>query len=417
MEPSNTDVRYTILLLMALVPTAATAQDGMLLHIRTPPTHPGHNTRDAERAVDAVRAGADKYLQEGDVDAAVLALSQVATALPTTLDVSHREPLARGLWLLADLLLNSEKGDRALALRALANAVRLAPNRRPGAVDFSATMLAEFETVEKRFKKSARRVSVRLAGDTDACSLWLDGRGWGPPSRTMGPVTPGTYQLALVCGPGPRVERRITVGADAVVVVVDAAELLTFQSPDGLAVIGEKEAAIAAEWLLRTTQTPWVAVIGSPAGSDLGSDHITPTLFRRGQQPITGGPMLLATAATWADGLERPEPDPAAIETVEISPAPRSSRWWHWTLVGAGAAIALTAIAPIVVAERRASTTNPGLTNSSAEIPDLNAAAGSLIGGGLSLSVVGLVLAIVGEEEDVPPQLSPAPQPRFESPE
>ena len=128
--------------------------------------------------------------------------------------------------------------------------------------------------------------------------------------------------------------------------------------------------------------------------------------------------MPIADVTDWARGVESPAPsEPAeAIETVEIPPAPRSSRWWHWTLVGAGAAIALTAIAPIVVAESQASTTNPGLSNSSDQIRDLNAAAGSLIGGGLSLSVVGLVLAIVGEEDDIPP-LPPAPLQRFEKPE
>ena len=413
MAPSNTDVRYTILLTLALVPATAAAQDGRVLHVRTPPPLAAHDTQNAERAVAEVRAGADKYLQEGDVDGAVRTLSQVAAKLPTTLDVTHREPLARGLWLLADLLLNSDKADRTLALQALADAVRLAPNQRPGAADFSAVMLSEFEKVEEQFKKTARRVSVRLAGEADGCTVWLNSQGWGAPNRPAGPVAPGTYQLELICGPGQRVSRMVTVGADAVVVLIDSAELLTFQSRDGIAVIGEKEAPAVAEWLLRTTRAPWVAVVGSPIAG-----KVRPTLFRRAGEPLTGGAMPIADVTDWARGVESPAPsEPAeAIETVEIPPAPRSSRWWHWTLVGAGAAIALTAIAPIVVAESQASTTNPGLSNSSDQIRDLNAAAGSLIGGGLSLSVVGLVLAIVGEEDDIPP-LPPAPLQRFEKPE
>ncbi len=257
------------------------------------------------------------------------------------------------------------------------------------------------------YVKDARRIIVRVDGEVpQTCAAHIDGVESGSVNRALGPFLPGEHRVQLVCGSRSSWLHRIALTATAVDVLIPAWELELSLTGDGLHLTRPGPLAAIEDRLLSASKIEWV--LTATTGLD---DRVTCRLRVRGQtDPHLSQQLAPAAVAPWVRGRLRPVVAPLLPAAV----ATQRARWWHWTLIGLGAALAGGGGAvhyhgELLIQE----TEDPArMVDRRPEVPAVEAAYISMYVAGAAAIVAGAILAsaTVGTADGAPKaMLIPAP--------
>lgn len=341
--------------------------------------------------IDAAALQGEKlFWGQGNAKAAIQQLEALRSGLPGILPAASQDRALGALWLLGHLLL--QQGDPEQARAVVDQSLALAPYKSPSLKEFSPELVALHQERESGFRARASLLRVQAPA---GCRVRLDGTDVGPVSRDLGPFEPGRRNVSLSCAQGDTPGRSVDLTTGSVNVSVSAwepglsAESRSLATPDAA-----KASGIAAALL--ANNVGWVIVI--EAASD---GAVTCQLHRA--SGVTHSELLAPEdVADWVAGEHE------APITLPETGAARSSRWWHWAVLGAGVVAAGAGGALHAVGDGAMSETNDGLVNRIDEAANLRTGAYVLYGVGAAAVVSGLTLALIGSPDD---GVSVAPSP------
>ncbi len=288
----------------------------------------------AERAVlDTLRDAQAVYWEKGRTRAALAALREGRAALTNRVAAADRPAAVEALWLLAQLLLQAKPPQPAEADDVLDHGLRVDPAASPGIDAFTAPLIAAYAARRKRYLASARHILVRMTdGPAEACSVWVDGVERGALDRALGPFPRGGHRVRVACGARSSWTHAVTLAESDAQVVVRGWELDLTLAPGGLGLPDAAHVAAVERHLLASGTVDWVLSV-----ADASDGAVSCRLNRRGASSPATESVLAASVAGWlSTQTSRPIGQDPPPPTSLLGPGPT---WWHWTTIGAGAAL------------------------------------------------------------------------------
>lgn len=355
---------------------------------------PAGDPPDASAALADFERGEARYWESGEVEPALEQLRRARGALPVGVPVVARAKALKGLWLLAQMLVQvGREADDPEVRAVLRQAVELDPQAQPPAETVTDVVRRAHASEREAFLAEARAVVVHLDGPTptEPCRVHIDGVARGALGDALGPFGRGPRRVVIHCGEGRSWERVVDVGAEQVALRVPEVELHVTVDEGALRLSAAARVEAVEAWL-GAAGVGWSLVVAR--GLDGGLSGRLARGDAREVSPALAAPEL----AAWV----REHLAAAATGPVEVAVQPTAAaeasgtRWWHWTLISVGAA-ALGAAGGLHAAyEDAVRDVNSHAENRVGEVDRLGPAAVALYAAGGAMLTAGVVLVIVG---------------------
>ena len=409
-------------LLVTLLPAMAAAADGVVVRVGDA-SAPGVASQpagalvkalgleaavpvaveDAKAALAELLRGEKLYTQKGELSRAIDVLQKARARLPVRLQLADRPAALRGLWLLAQLLAQSDRVDDPETTAALDRGLLVDPTAEPPLVDYSPKMRTLFNARRERFLLTAHTITARQPGWNVICRVRIDGVERGQAGTPLGPFPPGTYVVTTDCGRPARWQHTVRLGAEDVTLDVPAFTPDLEIVDGGLVLARDAGLRDLAARVLAATDAPWV-LAATPTTGGVGL-----TLYRRGvAAQDTSGPVAPGDAQGWLAKLLSGAPAPVAGPDAPVQLA-GGPRWWHWALIGGGVALAGTGGVFHALAYGAADEMKDGTVDNRDAVSRDEALAVTFYALGGAALATGAVLAILGRSDGEGTVIVPGP--------
>ncbi len=360
-----------------------------------PPALPGlvppkaRHAEDLSAAVAEFEAGASLYWERGNAVAAAARLTAARAKLSGAVPAEHRAVVLRHLWLLAMLLQHDKKQSDADAV--LDHTLQVDPAAVPSIDEHPVEVTAAHARRRKAYLEAARRITVRIDGQpsSDKCTALIDGVVRGPLDRALGPFPPGEHAVGVSCDAKRSWVRTASLRQSDLEVLIPAFELELVPDGGALRLTAPEWGEALEAYLQARSGAPWIlSVAAAPQG------RVTGRLLRPNRAVQISGPMAPEASSPWLHS--------ALAQGERAVQALRRPAWWHWTLIGAGAALIAGGAAAHVQGTAALRETESGDADRRGELGAAEAGYGALYTAGGAALVTGAILAIIGAPQDAP---------------